>query len=373
MPNYPGKKKGTRRIVIWRDGKVAADKTLKGSKADGDRYEATLRLELEAHVHETRVAPNFSQLSTDKYSPFARANLAKSTWRARRNILASLCAFFGKKTTLQITSADTEAYKAHRREKSNLNPSSMNTELRALTYVLQWAKKQGYPVVVPEIRWMKEPEGRVRVWTQAQVSRLLELAQEKDRSVYRLLVFLANTGCRKGEGIAAEWSWIDLDARLVRIPATSAWSPKSGRAREVPISETCLAVLSVPRRSDRWVFANQKGERWAFFPDAIFKELQTAAGVTGGAHTLRHSYASAFLQSVPDIFLLAKILGHSHSKTTELYAHLLPDHLERGRDAVNIGLPPSPPANAPTEPPRETMETTVGRASGRERNRRKIA
>jgi hypothetical protein len=40
---------------------------------------------------------------------------------------------------------------------------------------------------------------------------------------------------------------------------------------------------------------------------------------------------------VPDLFLLAHVLGHSHQRVTELYAHLLPDHLARARNAVNLG------------------------------------
>ncbi len=52
---------------------------------------------------------------------------------------------------------------------------------------------------------------------------------------------------------------------------------------------------------------------------------------------MRHTFASHFLQKVPDLFLLAQVLGHSHQRLTELYAHLLPDHLARARNAVNLG------------------------------------
>src|SRR5262245_25756748 len=34
--------------------------------------------------------------------------------------------------------------------------------------------------------------------------------------------------------------------------------------------------------------------------------------------------------------LLAKVLGHSHERTTKTYAHLLPDHLARSMNAVNF-------------------------------------
>jgi hypothetical protein len=36
---------------------------------------------------------------------------------------------------------------------------------------------------------------------------------------------------------------------------------------------------------------------------------------------------------------LAQVMGHSDITVTKLYSHLLPDHLERARNAVNFGSP----------------------------------
>jgi site-specific recombinase XerD len=64
------------------------------------------------------------------------------------------------------------------------------------------------------------------------------------------------------------------------------------------------------------------------------------ADVEGVAVTCRHTYASRVLRAVPDLFELARVLGHARVRITELYRHLLPGHLERSRNAVN--LPASP-------------------------------
>ena len=61
-----------------------------------------------------------------------------------------------------------------------------------------------------------------------------------------------------------------------------------------------------------------------------------APGLTGGPYTLRHTFASNFLQRQPDMFLLAKLMGHDHTRVTEMYSHLLPDHLEAARNVVNF-------------------------------------
>jgi integrase len=90
------------------------------------------------------------------------------------------------------------------------------------------------------------------------------------------------------------------------------------------------------KRLGRFVFPASHGDRYAEWPRRAFDRARRAAGLKGGPHTLRHTYASHFLQAVPDIFLLAKVLGHSETRTTRLYSHLLPDHLARARNAVNF-------------------------------------
>ncbi len=126
---------------------------------------------------------------------------------------------------------------------------------------------------------------------------------------------------------------------MVRIPSNEFWQPKNGMPREVPISDSLRAVLSAPRRHERWVFPSRHGDRYAEFPKDLFAKIRTAAKLVGGPHTLRHSFASLFLARQPDMLLLSRILGHSTTKVTAIYSHCLPDHLARARNAVDIEVP----------------------------------
>lgn len=343
MPNYKGRRPGTRRITIFHKGKQH-EWIVTGTKAEGDAFEARQRVKLEANQHTSRVPPTFGKLCSEKYIPFAEGHLAESTWRAKSNIVVHLVRFFGEKKTTEIETGDIDAYRAFRREESvrGIAADSMNTEIRTLIYILAWAKHRGYPVSIPHVDYEKGIDGRVRIWTPQEVQRLLAMARAHDPRLEPVIVFLVNTGCRKGEAIAAEWSWMDFSGKgMIRIPATEFWSPKSGRAREVPMADAVRALLSGERRSERWCFPNRDNGRFAFFPDARLKTLQTKAGLTGGPHTLRHTYASVFLQQQPDLFLLSQVLGHTHESITAIYSHLLPEHLERARNAVNLSLPPT--------------------------------
>ena len=44
-------------------------------------------------------------------------------------------------------------------------------------------------------------------------------------------------------------------------------------------------------------------------------------------HTLRHTIASRLVMQGVDIYPVGRLLEHSDIKTTKIYAHLAPDHL----------------------------------------------
>lgn len=62
-----------------------------------------------------------------------------------------------------------------------------------------------------------------------------------------------------------------------------------------------------------------------------------AKGLKGGPYTTRHTFASHFLRAMPDMPLLARVMGHDDTRVTKLYSHLLPEHLAASKNAVNIG------------------------------------
>ena len=97
-------------------------------------------------------------------------------------------------------------------------------------------------------------------------------------------------------------------------------------------------MLEGPREHPTVVFPNSLGAAYECFPKELFWEALKQAGITGHPHMTRHTYASHFLATVPDLFLLAQVLGHSSIRITELYSHMLPGRLNRAKNAVSIGL-----------------------------------
>jgi integrase len=334
MGNYPGRRRGTRRIIIWTSGKPR-EWTIRGTKADGDQFEARKRIELGEVAAGPRSAVGFSTLCRE-YSVHAQTHLKSSTWKVRRYVLASLIEFFGETRVDRLSLPKVEAYKLHRLD--SVGAVAVNNELRALSAVMTYGRSVGYPI--PRVNWRALPErghGRVKTWSLTELGRIFDAAAVTAPTLVPMLVWLANTGCRKGEAVAAEWSWVDMNAGIIRIPATEYWQPKSGKPREIPISDALAKVLRGKRRSDRWVFPNRSGRRFKAFPFLVWQKVLKHAKVSGNPHMFRHTFASMLLARVPDMFLLAQLLGHSTTRVTELYSHLLPGHLEKARNAVSIG------------------------------------
>jgi len=359
MPNYKGRRKGTRRIVIWHQGKPL-EWIVDGTKADGDAFEARKRIEIQANALSKRTAPTFSDFCVHQYKPYAETNLKKSTWKnVRIYQVATLTEFFGAMKLTEISTEEVETYK--RLRVKSVIPNSVNNELRVLCTILNWAAETGYPCSLPKIVKFKVRETRAHAWTEPELQRLFAVTREMKPWLLPMILFLANTGCRKGEAVAAEWSWVDFERDMIRIPTNDYWQPKSGKPREIPMSDALRAVLSAPPRSKRWVFPKLTGERYTDFPKDLFEEIRDAAKLKGGAHTLRHTFASLFLARQPDLFLLGKVLGQSTARVTELYTHLLPDHLSRARNAVNL------------TPTLQTMATTMAGQSKRSKTLLKTA
>src|SRR5690348_10204471 len=101
----------------------------------------------------------------------------------------------------------------------------------------------------------------------------------------RLALF---TGARSGEITAVEWTHIDWDRRIIRLPDS-----KTNEPRTIHLSDAAIDVLKTVPRISRFVIAGAK-------PDEPYKNLSRAwivarryAGLGDvRLHDLRHSYAS---------------------------------------------------------------------------------
>jgi integrase len=326
MPVYR-KSKDRWRVVIFQRGQ-RSDFILRGSKEEAEAAEAQERVRLSL-TDPTTTAPRavltFGDFCVNHYRPHAELHLRGSSWERRASILGFLMEAFGDVKLTGIRPIDIDAY-ARKRAEDGLRKVSINNELRVLRVVLNFARERQFLVTDAKVKLLRVPfDGRAKAWSAEEINRLLVALQSEAKDLVPIVLFILNTGVRNGEARALPWDRVNFETGHVEIWPSEEWQPKNGLPREIPISDALMAVLKGLPRRGKWVFPNGNGEQWAFWPKRQFERATSKAGFLGGPHRLRHTFASHFLVKVPDLGVLAAILGHSEESVTRLYAHMLPE------------------------------------------------
>ena len=145
-------------------------------------------------------------------------------------------------------------------------------------------------------------------------------------------------------------------SELVEMPVAAARGDpamilvrgKGGKERMVPLSTPARAALAawLAQRDQAEEIARKSGKPAArhLFPGkgagghltrqqmhGLVKEVALAAGVDPARvtpHTLRHAFATHLLAGGADLRVIQTLLGHADLATTEIYTHVLDDHLK---------------------------------------------
>lgn len=148
---------------------------------------------------------------------------------------------------------------------------------------------------------------------------LLEQLDKIQNSKHRALLTLTySTGMRVSEVINLLISDIDSKRMIILIR-----NSKGKKDRIVPLSQKVLNLL-------RAYFTEYKPKVYLFngqftnqYSDTSCNQLvKKYIGKEYHMHLLRHSNATALLEAGTDLRIIQKHLGHSSSKTTEIYTHV---------------------------------------------------
>lgn len=243
---------------------------------------------------------------------------------------------FGELRLDRIDALRVEGYKARKLDEG-LSRKSINNQLTVLRRMLAVAVEWGQLVSVPAIRWLKTPAQEFDFLTFDEAGRLVEGADPEWRS---MIVVALRTGLRLGELLALRWRDVDLEAGRLVVRRAAArgvvGTPKSGQAREVPLSEEARGALRA-QQHDRGELVFCDGSGAMLTRNACRRPLWRACGRAGirriGWHKLRHTFASHLVMRGASMKAVQELLGHSTIEMTMRYAHLSPD---ARRDAVRL-------------------------------------
>lgn len=143
------------------------------------------------------------------------------------------------------------------------------------------------------------------------------------------------TGARMSEILTLEWSFVDREERLLRLPDS-----KTGQ-KTVPLAAEALHVLdALPRQSGNpYVICGKKAGSHLINLQRPWQRLRQKAGLEDvRIHDLRHSFASIAVASGMSLPLIGSLLGHKQAQTTSRYAHLADDPRQEAAQKIGSSI-----------------------------------
>lgn len=138
-----------------------------------------------------------------------------------------------------------------------------------------------------------------------------------------IVSLLYSAGLRRGELLNLKIGDIDSKRMLIRVNAA-----KGNKDRYTLLSNTVLVDLRkywVEYRPKEYLFEGAKGGKYS--EQSVLSIVKRCA-IRGNLkmqvtpHMLRHSFATHLLENGTDLRYIQVLLGHSNSKTTEIYTHV---------------------------------------------------
>ncbi len=146
-----------------------------------------------------------------------------------------------------------------------------------------------------------------------------------------ILYLIYSSGIRVSELVNLKITDIDSNRNLILIR-----NSKGKKDRTTLLSQALLKLLREYYQNYKpkeYLFEGQKGGKYSTRSvQNILKMALSKSGIRKHAtiHTLRHSFATHLLERGTDLRYIQELLGHSNSKTTEIYTHIT----KRGLDKI---------------------------------------
>jgi site-specific recombinase XerD len=176
---------------------------------------------------------------------------------------------------------------------------------------------------ITKVPRMKTGRELPKVYSQEDIARILSATDNPKHQL--VLMFAYGCGMRLNEIRYLKPNSIDMERSIITI-----FKGKGKKDRLVMLDASLKPAISSYLKSNNcgetWLFEGQKPKEMiaARTISLIFDHACAKANVEkkGGIHTMRHSFATHLLEQGTDLRYIQELLGHSSSKTTEIYTHV---------------------------------------------------
>jgi len=276
----------------------------------------------QARRRELRATPTLNEFVRERYLPHVKSY--KRSWQTDETVLRiHILPVLGALAVDEITNeAIAEIMRAMRAD--GYASGTTNRVLILIRFLFNLGRKWKIPGMSqnPTLGLSTAPDvHRDRFLTSEETQRLLvAIAADENRTAAQAITLLLLTGARRNEITQARWDYVNFDKRALLVPLS-----KSGKPRTIALNEQALDLLrAVPRiAGNPYVFPSEVTGRPCaslYFP---WDRIRQRAGLYSvRLHDLRHSFASFLVNQGISLYVVQGLLGHSHARTTQRYAHL---------------------------------------------------
>jgi site-specific recombinase XerD len=190
---------------------------------------------------------------------------------------------------------------------------------RAIKTMLRFWLNEGYITTAIKFDLPKLEKKRLLVLTPEQLQIVLQACNVRDRA---LVLFMVDSGLRRGEVCALNWADVDMTTGLVAVRRG-----KGGKARSSVIGARTRRALLAYRRTladrDGALFQTAAGARFTGSGLlSIFRRLSRRTQIRVNPHSLRRTFVILSLRAGMDVLHLKALLGHADFAMVEHYAQM---------------------------------------------------
>ncbi|MCP4308666.1 MAG: site-specific integrase [bacterium] len=169
--------------------------------------------------------------------------------------------------------------------------------------------------------------------TRKEVAALLRAARQEPQARLHLPLFILTalyTGARREAILSLRWPQVDLERGRIDLNPPGRRRTSKGRP-VIPIPRRLAIFLRLARLrgSEMGFVVNRDGLPVKNVRRGFATACRKASLHDVTPHTLRHTAGTWMAQRGVPLFDIAGYLGHSHARTSALYAHHSPEYLSR--------------------------------------------
>jgi len=220
-----------------------------------------------------------------------------------------------------------------------VSDGTIRRELTTLSAALHHAERAKRLAKAPTV-WMPEAgAGKDRWLTRQEAAQLLRKARKDPQArkhLPRFILLALYTGGRKGALLDLKWvGQVDFIGNKIDFNPPGRKQTKKKRP-VVPMTDKLAGHLRRwQRTSDSAYVISLGGERVGSIKTSFSAAARFAGLKAVTPNTLRHTCGTWQAQAGVDLWKVAGWLGHSHTRTTQLYAHHHPDFMKEARQALD--------------------------------------